>query len=172
MSAYCRYTAEIIAEKDEKISEELLTDFYNMMCKHVMDAVMCDMEDVLSTGQFEGDCNISVCRYKNVEDVLNFAKKHNVRIEFIGSCEERWWDSYLLVKPDGTFEESEGLSEESDNIEEAMRWELENLSSPEEVDDLKSQIESLEGSDKTKHMYLEIVNDLIENEFPELKEEK
>lgn len=170
MSAYCRFTAELLPTNDGTISEEIHKNFYEIMSKSIMNDDMSNEEDYLSDKCFSGNCNIPVCRYKENSELLEFAKKNNLSIEFSGFCEERWWESYLVIGPNGVLEESEGYTTDSERIEDSLRWELDNISTLEEVEEIKESINLMEADDGTKEIYIEVLEDLIETEYSDVLE--
>lgn len=170
MSAYCRFTAELLPTNDGTVSEEVYENFYEIMSKSIMNDDMSSKEDYLSNKFFSGNCNISVCRYKENSELLEFAKKNNLSVELSGFCEERWWESYLVIGPNGVLEESEGYTTDSERIEDSLRWELDNISTFEEVEDIKENIKSIETDDKTKEIYIEVLGDLVETEYSDVLE--
>lgn len=170
MSAYCRFTAELLPSNKGTISKKTKEDFYELMCKNVMGDDMCSEEDYFSDGYFSGNCNTSVCRYKENSDIIEFSKKNNVSIEFSGSCEERWWDSYLIITPNGITEESEGYTTDSERIEDSLRWGLDNAGTLEEAEEIRYEIDSMDTDDQTKEIYKEVFEDLLGSEYSDLSD--
>lgn len=170
MSAYCRFTAELLPTSNGTVSKEVRENFYEIMSNNTMDNDMCDKEDYKADGYFSGNCNTSVCRYKENSKLLNFAKENNVSIELTGFCEERWWESYLMITPDGVSEESEGYTTDSEKIEDSLRWELDNVESLEDVEELRDEIDSMDTDEDTKETYIEVLEELLETEYSDLPE--